>query len=88
MNETRPAGALAAYRIDNMDCPMEEALIRGKLENMPGVNGLEFNLLKRILTVHHELESLAEVEAALNSIDMKPRPLTLKRLFQLAARVS
>ncbi|UQZ88000.1 heavy metal translocating P-type ATPase [Deltaproteobacteria bacterium Smac51] len=65
----------AVYRIDNMDCPMEEALIRGKLESMPGVTSLEFNLMKRVLTVHHELESLEGVEKALNSIDMKPAPL-------------
>ncbi|MDR2055377.1 MAG: hypothetical protein LBQ10_05865, partial [Desulfovibrio sp.] len=31
----------AVYRIANMDCPMEEALIRKKLEGMPGITGLE-----------------------------------------------
>lgn len=34
------------YRIENMDCPTEEALIRDKLGRLPGVGGLEFNLLQ------------------------------------------
>ncbi len=34
-------GALKArYRIDNMDCPTEEALIRGRLAKVPGVDSL------------------------------------------------
>ena len=70
------ADGVAVYRIDNMDCPMEEALIRDKLKGMSGVTGLEFNLIKRVLTVRHELESLDKVEAALNSIDMKPVAIT------------
>ena len=65
----------AVYRIDNMDCPMEESLIRGKLAGMAGITDLEFNLLKRILTVHHTLEALDTVEAALHSIGMTPEPI-------------
>ena len=38
------------YRILNMDCPTEEALIRKKLSSLPGITGLEFNLLQRVLT--------------------------------------
>ena len=30
----------ARYRIENMDCPTEEALIRDKLAKLPGVGGL------------------------------------------------
>ena len=75
----------AVYRIDNMDCPMEEALIRNKLAGMAGVTGLEFNLMKRVLTVRHDLDSLAEVEAALNSIDMKPVALVAGQKVQEAA---
>ncbi len=57
--------------IENMDCPTEEALIRNKLKGFPGVTGLEFNLLQRILTVSHNLPSLEPVEAALKTIGMK-----------------
>ena len=34
----------ALYRIENMDCPTEESLIRKKLEPMDGITGLDFNL--------------------------------------------
>lgn len=33
------------YRIDKMDCPTEEYLIRQKLESMKGVERLNFNLM-------------------------------------------
>ena len=65
----RPARVL--YRIDNMDCPTEEALIRAKLLKLPGVVGLEFNLMQHILTVSHTLPSLTPVEEALSAIGMQ-----------------
>ena len=71
--------SIAAYRIENMDCPMEEALIRKKIGSLPGVIGLEFNILRRVLTVNHRLASTEPIVAALNSIDMKPEPLNLDR---------
>ncbi|WP_392563587.1 heavy metal translocating P-type ATPase [Orbus wheelerorum] len=65
----------AVYRIGNMDCPTEEALIRKKLANMAGIIKLEFNLMQRILTVHHNQASLKDIEAALTAIDMAPEPI-------------
>ena len=47
--------AVAVYHIENMDCPTEEALIRGKLGGVPGVVELDFNLMRRTLTVRHTL---------------------------------
>ncbi len=63
--------AQAVYRIENMDCPTEEALIRGKLAGLAGVVGLEFNLMQRTLAVRHELPSLSPVEQALKAIGMQ-----------------
>ncbi|GLK61966.1 MULTISPECIES: heavy metal translocating P-type ATPase [Azotobacter] len=63
------------YRIDNMDCPVEERLIRGRLEAFPGIAGLDFDLLGRTLTVHHRLDSTASVEAQLRAIGMQARRL-------------
>ncbi|PHY87011.1 copper-translocating P-type ATPase (plasmid) [Enterobacter hormaechei] len=63
--------AQAVYRIENMDCPTEEALIRSKLAGLAGVAGLEFNLMQRTLTVRHELPSLSPVEQALKAIGMQ-----------------
>ena len=65
----------AIYRIVNMDCPMEETLIRKKLGTIPGITGLEFNLMQRVLTVDHELPSTEPIIAALKSIDMTPEAL-------------
>lgn len=65
----------AQYRIDNMDCPTEEALIRKKLADVGGITGLDFNLMKRVLTVSHGLESLEPVESALSAIGMRAQRL-------------
>ena len=70
-----PSATRAVYRILNMDCPMEEALIRKKLATVPGITGLSFNLMQRVLTVEHALPSTASIEAALKAIDMTPEPL-------------
>ncbi len=71
----KPTATRAIFRIVNMDCPMEEALIRKKLGSLPGITGLEFNLMQRVLTVNHELPSTRPIIAALNSIDMTPETL-------------
>lgn len=59
-------------RIDKMDCPTEESLIRNKLEKMEGVSSLDFNLLKRRLTVHHTLADASTIVAAVAALDMSP----------------
>ncbi|MBH1863960.1 heavy metal translocating P-type ATPase [Stenotrophomonas maltophilia] len=67
--------AATVYRIENMDCPPEEALIRNKLAGVPGVERLDFNLVQRLLTVHHALPSLTPVEQALAAIGMRAVPV-------------
>jgi Cd2+/Zn2+-exporting ATPase len=62
----------ASFRIDKMDCPTEEALIRKRLEGIPGVGGLEFNLMQRKLTVQHGLQSTEPIVDALRSIGLPP----------------
>ena len=67
-----PAAAPSAdkllLRIPAMDCPTEEALIRKKLGDMPGVSALEFNLIQRQLTFTHAPEVLPKALAALKSL--------------------
>ncbi len=60
------------FRIPDMDCAAEEALIRGKLQNLPGVGRLEFNLMQRTLTVHHTCPAPGSIIAALQAIGMTP----------------
>jgi Zn2+/Cd2+-exporting ATPase len=64
--------SITRYRIDSMDCPVEEQLIRKRLEPMPGVARLDFNLFARQLTVYHRLYDTRPVAAALESIGMPP----------------
>jgi Cd2+/Zn2+-exporting ATPase len=65
------AAKRVAYRIDNMDCPTEEALIRKKLASMDGIVALDFNLMQRVLSVSHTLPDTLAIEQALAQIDMQ-----------------
>ena len=70
---TEPSGPLdssVTYRIENMDCPTEEALIRNKFKHLPGVIDMEFNLMQRTLAITHNLPSPEPLEAALAEIGM------------------
>lgn len=60
------------YRIDKMDCPTEERLIRNRLEPMSGIARLDFNLVSRELTVHHRLDDPQVIVDALVALDMGP----------------
>lgn len=71
----RPSSTRAIYRIANMDCPVEEALIRKKLAGVQGIKSLEFNLMQRVLVVNHALADTECIESALKAIDMTPEPL-------------
>jgi len=75
-NSPPPEGASRVrYRIDNMDCPVEEQLIRKKLEPMPGIVRLDFSLLDRELTVYHRLDDPQVIASALIKLDMAPQLL-------------
>ncbi|MDN7847050.1 MULTISPECIES: heavy metal translocating P-type ATPase [Burkholderia cepacia complex] len=65
--------ARTAIRIEQMDCPTEEALIRGKLGSMAGVGALDFNLMQRVLTVSHEPSVLDNVLAAIRALGFTPK---------------
>ncbi len=75
-NHPPPADAgRVRYRIEHMDCPIEEQLIRANLEPMAGIVRLDFDLINRELTVYHHLEDLGTIESALEKLDMAPRLL-------------
>jgi len=63
--------------IADMDCPTEEALIRRSLTGMPHVLGLDFDLLNRILTVHHYQQDAAEIHAKLKDLGMSGTELAV-----------
>lgn len=65
-------GIRTAIRIMQMDCPIEETLIRTKLNRMSSVKSMEFNLLQRVLTIVHDPDALDEILAAVRSLGFKP----------------
>ncbi|WP_454742639.1 heavy metal translocating P-type ATPase [Cupriavidus necator] len=81
--EVPPGAHTATYRIDAMDCPTEETLIRSKLGGMAGVAALEFNLIQRVLTVHHTLPSPEPVVKAIQSLGMQAVALTTEAAQQV-----
>ncbi|MFL9959737.1 heavy metal translocating P-type ATPase [Paraburkholderia sediminicola] len=71
-SEAVGTGTRTAIRIMQMDCPTEEALIRKKLDRMPEVLSIDFNLMQRVLTVVHAPHALDSILAALHSLDFTP----------------
>jgi Cd2+/Zn2+-exporting ATPase len=75
----QPADAVLAgvcstrIRIEQMDCPTEERLLRDALGRLPGVAGLHFNLLQRVLTVSHDEGVLAQVLPAIRALGFTPQ---------------
>lgn len=63
------------YRIQQMDCPTEEALIRNKLSKFPGILQLDFNLVQRVLTVHAPDIDPAGIEANLRELGFVPEKI-------------
>lgn len=43
----------SVFRISKMDCPSEENLIRLKLEDIPHIKNLDFDIPNRTLTIYH-----------------------------------
>ncbi len=70
-----PGSTTLRLRIEEMDCPTEEALLRKALAEAPGVVALDFDLMARVLSIHH-VESDPDVLAArVRELGMTPQPL-------------
>ena len=68
----RTDGIETTIRIMQMDCPTEEALIRGKLGGMPAVTSLTFNLIQRTLTVVHAPDAEPAILDAIRTLGFVP----------------
>ena len=66
--------AQTTLRIEAMDCPTEEQLIRSRFRSVAGVERLDFDLVRRELTVTHTLDNPAPVLAVLASVGMDAEP--------------
>lgn len=72
--EPAPAGG-TTWRVDGMDCTVEEAEIRRALEGLAGVRGLRFQLAQRLLTVEADPSALEPAMAAIRRAGFDPQPL-------------
>lgn len=64
------------WRIDAMDCPVEEGMIRKQLSGADYVQEVEFNLIQRTLTVIHTQGNQEKITSAIAALDMEPILLT------------
>lgn len=75
----------SVFRIEKMDCPTEERLIRNRLAGVDGIGRLDFNLIGRTLTVSYSRIEESAIVAAIASVGMEavpqpegPRSVTLQ----------
>ncbi|MFH1028042.1 MAG: HAD-IC family P-type ATPase, partial [Pseudomonadota bacterium] len=78
-------GIRTAIRIMQMDCPIEETLIRTKLNRMSSVKSMEFNLLQRVLTIVHDPDALDAILEAVRSLGFEPELASAGRYLSEAA---
>ena len=64
------------FYVAKMDCPTEEQLIRNRMKGIAGIDRLDFDLMRRELTVTHRLKDDASLLDALNSLGMEPKTVT------------
>ncbi|MGB6242787.1 MAG: heavy metal translocating P-type ATPase [Castellaniella sp.] len=69
------SGRRTLVRIRQMDCPTEEALIRKALGALPVVQDLEFDLMRRVLTVTHAHDALDAILTAIRNLGFVPEPV-------------
>jgi len=63
------------FLVPAMDCATEKDVIANRLQRLDDVEGMDFDLLDRVVTVRHREGSDARVEAALRDIGMAPKRL-------------
>lgn len=68
-----PSHVSSVFIITEMDCPTEEQLIRSKLATLPEISAVEFNLMRRQLTVTYAQHAFDSIVQALQSIGFNPK---------------
>lgn len=75
-------------RIMQMDCPVEENLLRARLESLSGVVSLEFNLMQRVLAVTHAPSVREEILSGIRAVGFTPEPIDADRKTDAPAKTS
>ncbi|MCD6586515.1 MAG: cation transporter [Desulfobacteraceae bacterium] len=69
------------FEITKMDCPSEEVLIRMKLDEIPEVKSLEFDIPNRMLTVVH-IGKLKEIERSVIDLNLGGKRIKTEQSVQ------
>ncbi|MBE7641802.1 cation transporter [Salegentibacter sp. BLCTC] len=69
------------FEISKMDCPSEENLIRMKLDEIPSIKNLDFDIPNRKLTVFHEGE-IQSIEESLNGLKLGTKKIKTEQTDQ------
>jgi Zn2+/Cd2+-exporting ATPase len=70
---TRSRSRVSTFRVEELDCATEEGELRTMLAGLPGVRTLEFDLVARRVSVRHDLDTNAPIEAAIRAAGMRPK---------------
>ncbi|MGY4531113.1 Cd2+/Zn2+-exporting ATPase [Pseudomonas sp. TE3786] len=65
----------SSLRIEAMDCPTEERLLRDALGKVKEVEALEFNLIQRVLRVQHRFAELQPLQQLIATLGMHAEPV-------------
>lgn len=57
--------------IEKMDCPEEMNFIKKRLQSLPEIQRLDFNLIQRELTITHEFSDLSHIQTAIKSLGIE-----------------
>tara|TARA_B100000212_G_C27311389_1_gene505911 strand:+ start:88 stop:888 length:801 start_codon:yes stop_codon:yes gene_type:complete len=71
------------FKIDKMDCPSEENLIRMKFEGLSQIKHLKFDLNRRELTIFHE-NNINEIEESLKQLNLGHKKLYTKKTDRIS----
>lgn len=63
----------STFRVEELDCAVEENDLRAVLSPLTGVRSLEFDLVARRVRVRHDLASPDPIEAAIRGLGMRPK---------------
>lgn len=65
---------ISTFKIEKMDCPTEERLIRNRLQDVEGIDALDFNLISRTLTVSYRGIDESAITSAIGTLGMEAVP--------------
>lgn len=78
LKKTKISMEKSIFHIANMDCPSEENLIRMKLDGLPNIKYLDFDIPNRKLTVYHQAP-IDQIEESIQELKLGSQKLTTEK---------